>query len=403
LITSIRIPQLFKQKENFLLLFFCFLIGFTSIKNAIILAVRKAIILPFKLDVIILYLIYGLIILYSIRYVFKKIYKESILILTFLTVFFILAYLQSNPSYLLTVGWQLLLAFIVYLYARATTDFKGLNAVLQYTAPLISFSVFLLIVVFSVNEDTDYSQYTAYLVLPSAVISALVIFSRFSLLHIINTLFSIILMFISGARGPLVCFVLIILIKAIYMLVKNKNYEAFLIWIGILSLPIVLFGIKLLNYFSQLIINKGYSTRLLSFIAKDDVLNETGRDEIRDYVISLIGQHPITGVGLALDRMMINRQIGNPTSVAIGDYPHNFILEILLQYGVILGGVLILLFLRLVYLSFKRSSNDDTINILFIFLSIGFFPLLFSGSYLNAPFFFSFLGFAFSIAKQKKL
>ena len=355
-----------------------------------------------KLDVLIFYTIYAWVVVHSIPLAFKKLHRDSLYLILFFLFFFTLSILQPNvPSYLLTIGLQLLMSCIIYLFFRALTDFKGLIRLLRRMAPALTFSMFLLVVFFADKENTEYSQYTGYMVLPAAVISVDALFDRFKFLHAANAPVALMLIFISGARGPLACILLFTAIKLILLLLTQKKWKAFIIWVGIISLPLMLFGYRLLFAVSQFIIDRGFSTRLLGFIAKNDVLDETGRDKIRNYVLSLIGQHPLTGVGLGQDRMMINRFLGDPISLAIGDYPHNFFLELLVQYGIIVGSAVIFLFLRMIYLSFRRSPDSDSRNILLLFLAIGFFPLLFSGSYLTAPLLFAFLGFAASNMKKR--
>ena len=393
---------LHKRNEIYLILFCCFLIGFNPIANASLFVIRKIVVLPLKLDVIFFYAIYAWVVVHSIPLTFKKLHRDSLYLILFFVFFYTLAILQPNaPSYLLTIGLQLLLSCIIYLFFRALSDFKGLMRLLRMMAPFLTFSMFLLIVFFADKDNSEYSQYTGYMVLPAAVISADALFDRFKFLHAANTLVALMLIFISGARGPLACILLFTAIKFILLLLTQKKWKAFIIWVGIISLPLMLIGNRLLFAISQFIIDRGFSTRLLGYIAKDDVLNETGRDQIRNYVINLIGQHPLMGVGLAQDRMMINRFLGDPINLAIGDYPHNFFLELLVQYGTIVGSIVIFLFLRMIYLSFRRSPDRDARNMLLLFLSIGFFPLLFSGSYLTAPLLFAFLGFAASNMKKR--
>ena len=394
---SANIEPSHRRNEIYLILFFCFLIGFNPITNASLSAIRRIVVLPLKLDVIFFYAIYVWVVVHSIPLAFKKLHRDSLFLLLFFIFFYTLSILQPNaPSYLLTIGLQLLLSCLIYLFSRSLTEFKGLIRLLRWMAPFITFAMFLLIVYFAINENTEYSQYTGYMVLPAAVISADALFDRFKFLHAANALVALMLIFISGARGPLACILLFTALKLMQLLLTKKKWKAFIVWVGIFSLPFILFGYRLLFAVSQFIIERGFSTRLLGYIAKDDVLNETGRDEIRNYVISLIGQHPLTGVGLGQDRMMINRFLGDPINLAIGNYPHNFFLELLVQYGLIVGSAVIFLFLRMIYFSFKRSPDSETRNVLFIFFAIGFFPLLFSGSYLNAPLLFAYLGFATS-------
>ena len=109
--------------------------------------------------------------------------------------------------------------------------------------------------------------------------------------------------------------------------------------------------------------------------------------------VDLLKQHPLLGVGVGYDRILLAERMGavDALSEAAGWYPHNIFLEMLLHYGLFIGGLLILLLLRIVYVTAIKGSGDAS-DLICVFAAIGFFPLLFSGSYLTSPEFFGFLG-----------
>ncbi|MCE1168342.1 MAG: O-antigen ligase family protein [Sphingobacteriia bacterium] len=382
-------------EESYQILFFCFLIAFLPLKDLWLHVLRMFIVLPLKLDVAIFYVLFGFVIFYSIRKVFSTYHNVSFFLLFFLIVFYTLAVLTpGHPQYIYTLGYQLATSYIVFLYARSIHEYENLNKLLRYTAPLISVSMFFLIFVFSMNEDTTYSQYTSYIVLPSAIISLGVIFNRFSFLHFSNFVLSVFLILVSGARGPLMCAVLFIIVRLALTPSIQRKLKIILLWAASFSLIAFFFGEKIIGIATGIILSKGLSTRILTFFISDEVLVDSGRELIRKFVLQQIYEHPFFGVGMGLDRAMINRHIGNTAAEAIGDYPHNIFLELLMQYGIFIGGLLIVILIRLTYKALKLAKDYPTSNVISIFMAIGLFPLLFSGSYINAPLFFAFLGFA---------
>ena len=381
--------------DLYLNIFICFLIGFIPAKDLGLHLIRKIIILPLKLDVALFYSLYFFVILFSVKKVIYRLKSDTLWIIFFFVINFTATMLRPElQDYLLTMGLQLLLSLIILLYARSVNDFHNLSIILGWTAMIITISMFVLIIKFNINEDVNYSQYTGYLVLPAAIISSIIIIDRINIIHFLNIILSIFLMLISGARGPIGCLMLLIFIKLFWKLKASKNWKRLVLGSMLIILPAVIFANKLVSFFTNLTIEKGFSTRLLGLISHDDVLNATGRVEIKDYVVELIKNHPIIGVGLGFDRIYINHHFGNSVSEVIGDYPHNFFLELLLQYGIIIGGIIIILLFRTIVLAFKRSKNLESRNILLAFMAMGLFPLFFSGSYLNAPLFFAFLGFS---------
>ena len=349
------------------------------------------------------YSLYFFIVVFSIKKVLFRLKRDTLWIILFFILNFTLSILRpERQDYFLTMGLQLLLSLIILIYARSVKDFHSLSILLSWTALIINISMFILIFIFNINEDVSYSQYTGYLVLPAAIISTIIVIDRFNLVHSLNVIVSIFLMLISGARGPIGCLILLIFIKLSWKLMAAHNWKRIVLYCIAITLPIAIFSHKLMDFFTNLSIERGFSTRLLGLVSKDDVLNATGRVEIKDYVIELIKNHPLTGVGLGFDRIYINNHFGNSVSEVIGDYPHNLFLELLLQYGIIIGGIIIILLFRTIILAFKRSRNLESRNMLLAFMAIGLFPLLFSGSYLNAPLFFAFLGFSLTNKKAIK-
>jgi len=116
-----------------------------------------------------------------------------------------------------------------------------------------------------------------------------------------------------------------------------------------------------------------------------DILNSTGRNEIQS---GLMDQISIIGKGLFADRELTQSIPG----MSGGTYAHNFILEILLDFGIIFGVLIVILFY---YDSIKViCSKNKTIRIFGrIFFPAAIVKLLFTGSYLNIePGFYIFIG-----------
>jgi len=57
-------------------------------------------------------------------------------------------------------------------------------------------------------------------------------------------------------------------------------------------------------------------------------------------------------------------------------------------------------YLILITLTYKK--NKDLKFIVDAFLAIGVFPLIFSGTYINSPLFFAYIGFAINVLINKK-
>lgn len=104
------------------------------------------------------------------------------------------------------------------------------------------------------------------------------------------------------------------------------------------------------------------------------------RGPIYEYALAKIAERPMTGYG-----------IYGYLYIGLAPYPHNIILEILLQYGIVLGLPLLVMLVVLELRLFRRDN--------FLQLCISFYVfvmLMFSGSYTANSYFWFLLAFALS-------
>ena len=134
------------------------------------------------------------------------------------------------------------------------------------------------------------------------------------------------------------------------------------------------------------------STRNFTQLAQGTFLSNTsGRDPIYDYAWNYIGDHWLWGTGVVNDRVWINNAVMMETS-AIGAYPHNIFIEWMMQFGLVAGVCICILFL-LQAGKYAFGQYDKKFKTIFlIILATGCFPLFFSGSYISYPLFYAALG-----------
>ena len=89
------------------------------------------------------------------------------------------------------------------------------------------------------------------------------------------------------------------------------------------------------------------------------------------------------------ERPILARWMGvSLDSEFLGWYPHNIFLELWVQFGVVLGTLLILLLLGVILRAFIVPVEFDRRALILVFVGLGLMPLLFSASYLSWPPFF---------------
>lgn len=183
-----------------------------------------------------------------------------------------------------------------------------------------------------------------------------------------------------GARGAALCMASYV----VFDLFQHKSRWRFLLLVVIVSFVV---SLPLLNNWLQSI---GITSRSLDMLLYGDFASDSGRSEIRTYFINKLIDHPFLGIGLFGDRLL--------EGVV---YCHNIILEVLLDFGILLGGFLLVVgLIKLVSLYFK-SDKENRNRIIGYFCGL-VLPFMTSDSYLISGGFAIFVGLCYLINKSQR-
>lgn len=204
------------------------------------------------------------------------------------------------------------------------------------------------------------------------------------------------LLFFMGTRGPIVIF---IAFTAVYYL-AFRSFKKFnvLIKTVIISIAALLyhFIVPLSMFIAPFVASLGFSPRVFeSFVGNAMVSAEatSDRDSFYDRVFGAIINDPSGfGYGWGGDRMFTPN----------GGYAHNLELELLCQFGVVLGGAILFFLFFLMLKSFFDCKNSDDKNFWLVMVCTGFLSLQLSESYVTYPLLFIFLGGIVSLIRNKK-
>jgi hypothetical protein len=279
-----------------------------------------------------------------------------------------------------------------FVYSYSINDWSVLKNVMKKTS-LIVFTVgfIITILVFTGRASVGaYSMSLSYYMLLPAVFFFDDFLDGFQIKSIAVSLASILIILSLGARGPLMCIGVFLILKLFN--IRNKlTFRNILIYVVIVA--IILVGLfifdTLLDNLNNLFLQFGIRSRTISLLLKDN-LHLSGRDSLYKEMMQSIGDNPIFGTGLAGDRRVI------------GTYSHNIVIEVLSGFGIIIGGILILLLAIICYKSLF-SKNVLTMNLICIWFSIGTVSLMVSGSYLTDFKFWIFLGLAAKLLVASKI
>lgn len=398
-----------KKKENAVCFTACLVILATSIISLSNGIIRQFVTLPLKLDTLFVYGIIILIVLFSLKTILSRSSYLVYGIITFLFFWYLIAFMINSYyyDYFVKFGLDFLLSSVPwFIVAYAARDSKLLKKYLYISALIIMISFIMNFYVFKIDifGEYTYSQEFTYGLLPVPIIIGNSLFEKFRLFDVLIFLTSIFFIFSLGARGPLVCVVLFLIIK-ILLMCKFKPKKAILINFFIISIivPFYIYFYEILTYLLNILQKVGLNSRTILRLIEGSFFEDNARNLLSKYSIDLIRENPLIGVGVGNDRILLGNKMGSSDifSEAVGWYPHNLFLEILLHFGIIIGGIIILALIKILYTTTFKNKNTDDTDIICIFIGLGLFPLLFSGSYITSPLFFSLLGF--SLFQYKKL
>lgn len=202
-----------------------------------------------------------------------------------------------------------------------------------------------------------------------------------------------ILLLFMGARGPVVVYGFFIM--GYYILFKRSS-----VWkktlICLLFFVFYRFIDIILLLFLPLAQVLGFSTRVFDSIREGTFVNleETnGREDIWEIGLEALQIHS-NGYGWGGDRYVV---VGDWS--AFYGYAHNFELEILIQFGYILGGAILLFIVLLLAFSFFKTRGTRTCEFLFLLFCAGIMTLQTSQTYILQPLLFLLIGYSVAILR----
>lgn len=220
--------------------------------------------------------------------------------------------------------------------------------------------------------------------------------------YLIYTGIFCIFILLRGSRGALLCFLVFALLA--YIMVKRERKDngkiAKILFVSIIGIVVLLFFDVIM-----LALYKVFpSSRTLYFLSgiftNGTVSFDTGRFDIQALYWEAIQSNPLKINGIFSDRIYYSSVRG--AALDITNHPHNLIIEILYQFGVPLGTLVLiyLFFISAKSIAIASKSDDPEMTGFLLMLSaIGIFKLFLSASYLLSVEFFIYMGYARAVIK----
>lgn len=316
--------------------------------------------------------------------------QKGVLFYVVFTLYYLISLVSHNENtFLQENATRILFTILPVYFVGQITDAETLYKPLKIVSiiALVTQSIYIFYVAGfaqSLEGITDFMT-QSYQLLPCALFLALVAVKEKTITTISLALYSVVLLFAMGTRGP---FLLYLIFFGI-LFIANFNKIAVKYKIGGVILMLVAFwGVdSILSLGNNWAIYLGGSTRIFDIYKENEFLQDASsldRLSLYDTAFSALEGQGILGLGLAGDRMVL------------GGYVHNFLFELIISFGWILGIVLFLVTCIYVAKSYFRSIEGER-EMLLILLTVGLLCLFLSNSYLENYWFFYMLGYAYRI------
>ena len=305
-----------------------------------------------------------LFLVFSIRVILGKLSSERILCLIALAAFFFINFfIVSDRSLLLTILLQFCMMVLpVVLVISCIDDYGVLSDLLIKISRIIAVCAFLL-VFYRAHTEEDYIMGLANaLSLPVVIL----LYSSFRSKKIIDLFlagFAMLTIVLLGSRGALLGIMAFFLALLVRGCARKDRRMISILFIVLICLALVFFN-PLVKGISLLLEKLGIVSRTVSLLAEGNITFVNGRFSYYDDMRKEILAHPFAIHGIGGERQFLVYQ----------SYAHNFVLELLMDFGVILGGAAILFILylsgRTLYESFTRDDPFTVMKLAFFSISV---------------------------------
>lgn len=249
-----------------------------------------------------------------------------------------------------------------------------------------------------------YSQETGYAVLISLSVFTLALVKEKKIYYILPVSISFLIILMSGSRGPLLCGILLFVIV---FFEQNRLSQKTFFTLFIAFLVYFIYNIyryEILTWLLELFSQMSVSTRSIELLLNNEIGEDNIRDALRNTSFQYALQHPFVGTGVLNDRVYLYKFgfITSATATVYGSYSHFFFAEVLMQFGLLPGCLLIFIFFKKIWYRIFKAVSVSEQNVFIISVTVGFLPLLVSRSWFTYQLFYLLLGILFSTKSKIK-
>lgn len=284
----------------------------------------------------------------------------------------------------------LFLALIGFNLSREISDIEEFLKVFEFFSviSILMSAIYYFIGVESENGAPQYMTFS-YNILLQVTFLVILSIQHYKLYRLLLAVLGTILIFVAGCRGALVALFISVMVYLLFYL-KMTAAKKFFFFLTLTIVAIVFFVnfIEIMKAIEAFLDSINIDSRTITSIINEEFFNDSGRSSLRELVINNLN---LFGHGLWGDRVLLN-----------GHYVHNLFWEMMYDFGVVFGLLIIFALSRIIIKAFKVKDKSFKI-ILCALLSTGIIKLFFSGSFLSQePSLYVFLGMCTNVIIRKE-
>ena len=293
---------------------------------------------------------------------FKR--KTTVFLLCYAVLFLFLGieylFFPANGGYIWTVSFRFLVPMIV----PSIICLSCLNNVNVVEDAIYIYSWFIIVLILFfvlrfIQGGVDFKTYN--MGLSYALLLPMVsLYKKGRWYSILAAFFCFVCILVFGSRGALVAGMLYVVYDLCQRNAKN------ILYIMLASFFIMGAAVQ----FGDFLDAQGVSSRTLNFLIGGGLASAEGRDVIYEQVIKLIRDNWLIGLGIYGDRIWMN-----------DEYCHNIILELFIDFGVIVGSIIVIIALFFI-LNLYLKIDYNKRNVLIKYFIVLLVPFFVSSSYL---------------------
>ena len=373
------ISQNYERQDTILSLFVGFYFVFATVNSA----TQMSNLLPLAVTRSLYFLLAAILAIFLILSL-PTVLKRKLFVFSLAELAAILTYLFSistNPtltSHIFSRAfWTICICIPLGTCVQAIGDKRILYSILLKASYIIA--IFLTLLLFAPHNQT-YMMAFSYSMLYPCLFTLNEFLERRKTKHLIFSIYCIMTILLFGSRGALLCTAVFI---AVRLLISNRNpIKKFLY---ILIIVVVAFFIEqLLRLVMGYLTDMGLTSRSINLL-QSDLTYVAGRTQIWEVASDMVRVRWMTGWGVVGELNWLN------------SYPHSIFWEIMIDFGVIIGGVLLVVLIYPIVRMLK-IRNSYSLALCLVFFSTST-RLLVSGTYLTCDAFFIFIFLALSKEK----